>query len=60
MARDVTVTLEIRGVPDSKLDQGVIEALKERLVGGSADQQAPWTEWEAMRAVRLGPHVDLY
>jgi hypothetical protein len=47
MARDVTVTLEIRGVPDSKLDQDVIEALEERLVARSADQEAPWSDWEA-------------
>jgi len=51
MARDMTVTLEIRGVPDGKWDQDVIEALKERLVAGSTDQQAPWTDWEA-RVVR--------
>jgi len=47
MARDVTVTLEIRGVPDTKLDQDIIEALKERLVAGSTDQQAPWIDWDA-------------
>ena len=47
MARDVTVTLEIRGVPDTKLDQEVIDAVEERLDASGTGGQAPWTDWEA-------------
>jgi len=47
MARDVTVTLEIRGVPDTKLDEEVIDAVEERLDASGMGRQPPWTDWEA-------------
>jgi hypothetical protein len=47
MARDVTMTLEIRGVPDTKLDQEVIDAVEERMDASGMGRQAPWTDWEA-------------